>query len=137
METYSKLGQPDTALLAKWGDIQQLREMVNKRIEQLRIEGKLGSSLQAEIVIHCNDPLHSVFASLGDDLKFAFIVSKTTLFKIADGSPIFINVEPSMQAKCERCWHYRDNVGVDPAHPSLCGRCTSNLFGAGEERKFS
>jgi isoleucyl-tRNA synthetase len=41
---------------------------------------------------------------------------------------------PSSAAKCERCWHYRDDVGSDAAHPSLCGRCTSNLFGAGETR---
>jgi hypothetical protein len=34
--------------------------------------------------------------------------------------------------KCERCWHYRDDVGLDIAHPTLCGRCTSNLFGSGE-----
>ena len=25
-------------------------------------------------------------------------------------------------------------VGHDPAHPHLCGRCTSNLYGAGEAR---
>jgi isoleucyl-tRNA synthetase len=36
--------------------------------------------------------------------------------------------------KCERCWHYREDVGVNPAHPTICGRCDSNLHGNGEIR---
>jgi isoleucyl-tRNA synthetase len=36
--------------------------------------------------------------------------------------------------KCERCWHYRDDVGANPAHPTICGRCDSNLHGDGEHR---
>jgi len=43
-------------------------------------------------------------------------------------------VEASKSTKCERCWHYRDDVGHDADHPTLCGRCTSNLYGAGEVR---
>jgi isoleucyl-tRNA synthetase len=45
-----------------------------------------------------------------------------------------VQVAPSTATKCERCWHWRDDVGYDPAHPGLCGRCTSNLHGAGESR---
>jgi isoleucyl-tRNA synthetase len=41
-----------------------------------------------------------------------------------------IEVAPSSHAKCERCWHYR--ADVNPA--GLCGRCDSNLHGAGEKR---
>jgi isoleucyl-tRNA synthetase len=44
---------------------------------------------------------------------------------------------PSGAEKCERCWHYRRDVGHDHAHPTLCGRCTSNLFGAGEKRRYA
>ena len=43
---------------------------------------------------------------------------------------------PSPHAKCERCWHYRADVGADPAHPTICGRCVANLFGAGEPRRL-
>ena len=45
-----------------------------------------------------------------------------------------ITVLASPHVKCERCWHWRDDVGHDPAHVGLCGRCTSNLHGAGETR---
>ena len=48
-----------------------------------------------------------------------------------------IAVVPSAHAKCERCWHWRADVGSDPAHPGLCARCVANLFGAGEPRSYA
>jgi isoleucyl-tRNA synthetase len=72
-----------------------------------------------------------VLASLGDDLKFVFITSVAELVR---GDTLSITVAPSTATKCERCWHWRDDVGHDAAHPGLCGRCTSNLYGAGETR---
>jgi isoleucyl-tRNA synthetase len=48
-----------------------------------------------------------------------------------------VKVTPSEAVKCERCWHWRNDVGQDPAHPTICGRCTSNLNGPGEDRKFA
>jgi isoleucyl-tRNA synthetase len=50
------------------------------------------------------------------------------------GEALAVQVTPSGATKCERCWHWRDDVGHDPAHPTICGRCTSNLYGAGEAR---
>jgi len=46
-------------------------------------------------------------------------------------------VVASFHQKCERCWHYREDTGSDANHPTLCGRCVSNLFGAGEARKYA
>jgi isoleucyl-tRNA synthetase len=46
-------------------------------------------------------------------------------------------VTPSSHQKCERCWHYRADVGTHADHPGICGRCVSNLFGNGEARKFA
>ena len=60
------------------------------------------------------------------------ITSKAEL--LAPATELSIVVTPSNSIKCERCWHYRDDVGADPAHPTICGRCTSNLFGSGEQR---
>jgi isoleucyl-tRNA synthetase len=69
--------------------------------------------------------------SLGDDLKFVLIVSAVEVFEAPE---LTVQVQPSTATKCARCWHYRDDVGHDAAHPHLCGRCTSNLHGAGETR---
>jgi isoleucyl-tRNA synthetase len=70
-------------------------------------------------------------SSLGEDLKFVFIASAITL---QAGETLAVKASPSQATKCERCWHWRDDVGHDAAHPTICGRCTSNLYGAGEAR---
>ncbi len=132
-ETFADLPQPDEALLAKWGEVLQVRELVNKKIEERRVVGEVGSSLQAEIVVKASGPVFDALHSLGGDLKFVLITSKALLVR-EEGSGVVIEVTPSAATKCERCWHYRDDVGHDPAHPGICGRCTSNLFGAGETR---
>ena len=98
----------------------------------MRSDGKVGSSLQATLSITANAADHALLASLGDDLKFVTI---TSLARLLGGDELAVSVTPSTAQKCERCWHYRDDVGADAAHPTICGRCTSNLFGAGESRK--
>jgi isoleucyl-tRNA synthetase len=124
----------DDALLAKWTRIRAIRDAVNKEIEAVRATGAVGSSLQAEVEIVAGAEDQALLASLGDDLKFVTITSKATL---SAGAGLAVRVTPSKAAKCERCWHWRDDVGRDAAHPALCGRCTSNLFGAGEPRRFA
>ena len=131
LETFSDLGTPDTALLAKWSRIREIRDIANKDIEAVRAEGKVGASLQANITVTAPSADHALLASLGEDLKFVFITSKVTL---QEGQALAVQVAVSEAAKCERCWHYRDDVGHDAARPTLCGRCTSNLYGAGETR---
>ncbi|MFZ9253566.1 MAG: isoleucine--tRNA ligase, partial [Hylemonella sp.] len=131
LETYSDLATPDTELLAKWARIRAIRDVVNKDIEALRSEGKVGASLQATLRLTVNAQDHALLSGLGADLKFVFITSAVDLEL---GSQLSVQVAPSAAPKCERCWHYRDDVGADATHPTLCGRCTSNLFGAGETR---
>ena len=130
-ETYWPFEAPDTALLARWSRLRELRDGVNKEIEALRASGGVGSSLQAEVTITAAAPDHALLASLGEDLKFVFITSTVTL---RSGAAWQVEVRASAALKCERCWHWRHDVGHDPAHPAICGRCTSNLHGAGEAR---
>lgn len=134
METYAEFPAPDAALLAKWSRIREIRDTVNKDIEALRTDGKVGSSLQANVALEVAAEDHALLASLGEDLKFVFITSAIDLIA---ASAVSTRVSASSDIKCERCWHYRSDVGHDPAHPTICGRCTSNLYGAGEDRKFA
>jgi isoleucyl-tRNA synthetase len=134
LETYAQLAAPDEALLAKWSRIRDIRNLVNKDIEALRAAGKVGSSLQANVTLGLPAPDLEALASLGDDLKFVFITSAMGLFAHDQRT---VQVTPSTAQKCERCWHYRDDVGHDPAHPTICGRCTGNLHGTGEDRQFA
>ena len=135
IETYSDTaGWADDALLVKWTRIREIRELANKQIETVRATGQLGSSLQAVIAITANADDHALLASLGEGLKFVTITSEALL---AEGAELSMTVRPSSAAKCERCWHYRDDVGHDAAQPTICGRCTSNLHGAGEVRRVA
>jgi isoleucyl-tRNA synthetase len=134
METFSDLGTPNEALLAKWARIREIRDQVNKDIEALRADGKVGASLQAAVTLQAGPEDHALLASLGHDLKFVFITSQLVL---ETGDSLLAKVSVSEDVKCERCWHYAPDVGVNPAHPTLCGRCDSNLHGEGEKRLFA
>ena len=124
-------------LLARWTAIRAIRADVQKEIEAVRAAGQVGSSLQAEVEIRAAGDNFELLASLGDDLRFVLICSKATVVRVASDAEAGITVTPSSHKKCERCWHYRDDVGHDAAHPELCGRCTSNLHGAGEARSVA
>lgn len=132
LETYTDLPAGDEALLAKWARLREIRDVVNKDIEAVRTEGRVGSSLQAEVRVSAQPEDLALLQSLGDDLKFVFITSAAEALA---GETLQAAVTPSSHAKCDRCWHYRADVGINPEHPSLCGRCDSNLHGAGEERR--
>ena len=137
-ETWQDL--PGTALESSvesaWADLRAARDVINKKIEEQRAQGTVGSSLQAEVEIRASGPVYEAMRRLGDDLRFVLITSAATVQQ-ADGSEVSVAVKPSSHRKCERCWHYRADVGHDSQHPDLCGRCTSNLYGAGEPRTYA
>ena len=131
---FSEFAAPDAALLAKWARIREIREAVNKDIEVLREKGEVGSSLQANVVLTAPSADHALLATLGDDLRFVFI---TSAIELEAGNDLSVIASASKDVKCERCWHYVADVGADAEHPTLCGRCISNLYGAGETRKVA
>jgi len=133
-DTYVQLPAPDTTLLDKWSRIREIREAVNKEIEVVRAQGLVGSPLQAQTVLTLNPADMALLHSLGDDLKFVFIVSS---MELKTGSELTVEVVPSARTKCERCWHYSADVGSIAAHPTICGRCDSNLHGSGEQRMYA
>ncbi|HEY4958540.1 MAG TPA: isoleucine--tRNA ligase [Caldimonas sp.] len=141
VETYSDTREwANAALLARWARIAAVRAEVNRKIEALRAEGQLGSSLQARVTVKAGPAMLAGLASLGDDLRFVFITSAATVESagdVVDPNEFFVDATVSSDPKCERCWHYRADVGTDPAHPTICGRCVANLFGAGEARTFA
>ena len=132
--TYLQLPEPDADLLAKWARIRELREAVNKEIEVLRSQGQVGSSLQAQVQLTLSAADHALLQSLGEDVRFVFI---TSALQFEAGQTLTVQVSPSPHVKCERCWHYRVDVGQVAAHPHLCQRCDSNLHGAGENRSVA
>ena len=62
------------------------------------------------------------------------MVSKITLNNTDTTS---VEVIPSTDVKCERCWHYDVSVGTNIEHSTICNRCVENIVGNGEVRKFA
>lgn len=107
---------------------------MTKALEEARTANRIGSSLQAQVEVRASGARYDALASLGDDLKFVLITSAATVVKVDAQGDESVDVAASTYPKCERCWHYREDVGAHADHPTLCGRCFSNLFENGETR---
>jgi len=129
--------EDESALSARWRELREIKGEVQKVLEELRVAGQIGSSLQAEVEIHAAGEKYDLLASLGDDLRLVLITSKARVRQVATAESRRVVAVPSPHAKCARCWHYRDDVGQQADHPELCGRCVANLFGAGESRTYA
>ncbi len=125
------------ALLAKYTLLREVRNDVTKQLEEVRVAGGIGSSLQAEVELKASGDKFAALASLDDDLKFVLITSQAGVSQVASAEEESVVVTPSTYQKCERCWHYRADVGSHAEHEGLCGRCVANLFGKGEARRFA
>ncbi len=129
---------PDAALasatFSAWADVRNIRELVNKKLEEQRTTGAIGSALAGEVDVYAPKDVYNLLSRLEDDLKFVFITSRAT---VHEGKELVIEVAASVHTKCERCWHYRAEVGSNVEHPTLCGRCLSNLYGNGEVRHYA
>ena len=125
----------DSATVLAWNHVCDTRGFVNKKLEEQRAAGAIGSALAAEVDIYAAGEYYDSLARLGDDLRFVMITSRATLHRVASEAEERIVVAPSIHKKCERCWHYRADVGSDANHPALCGRCASCVNGEDAENK--
>jgi len=131
---------------AFWEQVIAVRTEVGKALERHRAAGDIGSSLDAEVDLYCDAEMLEPLARLGDELRFVLITSYARLHPLAERPEgveatelegLAVSVIPSPHPKCSRCWHHREDVGSDPSHPELCGRCVSNIEGPGETRRFA
>jgi len=133
----------------EWPALLQLRTDVTRELERLRDAGSIGAPLDAEVDIYCAPDEYARFNVLGEELRFFFITSHARVQRIegeppADAVPatntgrsgVWIAVKPTSDPKCVRCWQRRPDVGSNPKHPEICGRCISNIEGPGEVRRF-
>ena len=114
----------DEELTARWETLLAYRSRVQGDLEIQRRDKVIGSSLEAHVQIEAGPDAYRFLTAYGGDLSAIFIVSRVTV-KQAEMGPadIRITVERSDAAKCERCWNYREAVGKDATHPTLCDRC--------------
>ena len=128
-------------LLNRWAQMRQLRPAVTMHLEKRRVAGEIGSSLAAEVDIYAEGDLATLLTSFEDDLRFIFITSQARVHghrhTDLNSANIEIEATASPHPKCERCWHYRADVGANKDHATICVRCVSNLFGDGEARHYA
>jgi isoleucyl-tRNA synthetase len=118
----------------RWTLVREVRSDVQKELERLRVQGEIGSPLAAEVEILASGDRYEALAALRDDLRFVLITSQAAVRQVGSEAEHMIRVRASTRPKCPRCWHYRADVGADPAHPELCARCVTNRYGPGEPR---
>ncbi len=124
----------EAELLKKWQAVRDVREAVTAAIEPLRADKSVGSSLQAEVAITAPEAQAAYLKALGEELRFALLVSKVS---VAKGDELAVSAQVSGGEKCERCWHYTDDVGAVATHPTVCARCADNVSGKGENRDYA
>ena len=112
-----------------------LREQVAKVLEPMRANGAIGAALEAEITVAANEETASRWQPLAEELRF-LLISGDVQVRPATTDEVFVSAQPTGKQKCVRCWHYRADVGSVAAHPELCGRCVTNIDGAGEDRRW-
>ncbi|USE37508.1 isoleucine--tRNA ligase [Endozoicomonas sp. SCSIO W0465] len=128
-----------------WNTILDVKTAVNKALEDARVAGIIGGSLEAEVTLFADEALTEKLSRLGNELRFVLITSAATVEPLTDAGDaattelagLQVRVNKSGYQKCERCWHRREDVGTIAAHPDLCGRCVENVAGSGEQRQFA
>jgi isoleucyl-tRNA synthetase len=134
---------------AFWEQVIEVRDVVNKELEALRVAGGIGSGLDAEVDLYCGRELYDQLSKLEDELRFALITSYARIYlagsppaegqhyTLSNNDEVWVAVTASSHAKCVRCWHHREDVGTHAGHPELCGRCVENVDADGEQRQFA
>ena len=132
-----------------WAQLLQVRTEVNRALEVARNEKKVGKALEAQVTLYTTAELADNLNKLADELRFVLITSAAHV-EVVDQAPasetgvtatelagLWVAVTTAEGEKCDRCWHVTTDVGTNTEHPSLCGRCVTNVDGDGEQRQFA
>ena len=132
-----------------WSELLLVRGEVNRALELARKEKTVGKALEAQVTLYVTADLANKLALLGEELRFVLITSKAEIEVVSDSGQVpegveateveglWLSVSAATGTKCDRCWHVTIDVGVDEAHPELCGRCVTNVDGDGEKRSYA
>jgi isoleucyl-tRNA synthetase len=129
-----------------WSELLLVRAEVNKALELARKEKTVGKALEAKVELFATKALAEKLSQLGDELRFVLITSQASISVVTEAPTdaqateiegLWLKVSQSPGKKCERCWHYTEDVGVTEEHPELCQRCVTNVDGEGETRQYA
>jgi len=131
----------DNSLNEKWEKLINMRTDVARELEKMRAAKLIGNSLEASVSLYTeNEELWQFLKSYENDLPMIFIVSEVRLGRNATSNAVkgeltqnlWIECEVSQHNKCERCWNFRESVGLHKDHPTICDRCITALQQSGQ-----
>ena len=115
------LGWLDEGLGAKWARLREVRTVITQATEQLRFEKRIGSSLEAEASLVVDGPVTREWVASEDFLEACIIAAIEPNVTMIPQT-LSVNIRPTSNAKCARCWRHRPEVGT-LANSDLCDRC--------------
>ena len=123
-------------LAKRWDEIIQVRRDVTKALETARKNKLIGHSLDAAVTLGVTPDLRTLLDPYREELRSIFIVSSVKIrpaedvkdgFESGEVQGLIVEVAPSEDPKCERCWVHDPTVGKDDLHPTICDRCLNAL----------
>ncbi len=120
----------------RWKTMLEAKAEIAKAIEQARKDKVIGHSLDARVSLAPPEKMREFLQNHSEDLRALLIVSQLQLvaeldivnpYRSEEIKGLTVGVEKARGVKCERCWIYSESVGTDKAHPTVCGRCVTNL----------
>ncbi len=115
----------NTGLASNWERIFSIRDEVLKALEDARNEKRIGSSLEAKVVLRTDAATTRLLLDYYDQLRYIFIVSQVEVHESETPS---VEIQKADGKKCERCWNYSTRVGEFSDYPTVCERCNEALL---------
>ncbi len=129
----------DDELESRWKTLIDVRDLVNKALEEKRVEKVIGNSLEAMVTVYAEGEIKSLLEKYMDFLSALFIVSDVKVedysirpdnaLAVDDLKDVAVVVEHAGGQKCQRCWNWSDSVGSYEDEPEVCSRCYQVLKG--------
>ena len=115
----------------KFKKIIEIKEIVSKKLEEAREEKLIGQTLEAKVTVIANkeNELYQIIENNKNLIEDVLIVSELELNEDSskEKEEIIITISRAEGEKCERCWKYTKDVGIDKENPTVCKRCSEVL----------
>ena len=109
-----------------WKTLLTVRGLGLAELEPARQSKMIGKSLEARLVLKANSGGMKWVTLFKKELSELLNVSQFEI--ILEGDALTVEVEHAAGQKCERCWHWEMDVGSNPKHPTICGRCVEAVL---------
>jgi len=108
--------------LTEWQHLFRLRELALPELEKARQSKQIGKALEA--IVSLEGSASDLADAMFDQRALRELLNASQIqVAVTEGSGLNITVSKAAGEKCERCWHWETDVGANPTHPTLCGRC--------------